>query len=73
MKQFRREVNTGLLVKKSIVYRLVVTITQMLIAYILTDNLTFSIGFSLIWNIINTLEYFGFDYVFSRFYKIGVD
>lgn len=69
--KFKREVNTGLLLKKSIAYRIFVTCSQMILAYALTNNVEFSIGFSLLWNVVNTIEYFGFDYVFSRYWKIG--
>jgi len=68
---FKREVDTYLLIKKSIAYRVIVILSQIVMAYIFTKNIEFSVGFSIIWNVVNTIEYFGFDYVFSRLYKIG--
>ena len=66
-----RDIKTGLLVKKAIVYRIFVVITQILIMWLITNDWYLSAGFSIIWNIINTLEYFGFDYIFARLYKVG--
>ena len=66
-----REIRTGLLVKKSIAYRIIVIITQIIFMWCITRNLTFSVSVSLLWNVINTIEYFGFDYVFLRIYKVG--
>jgi uncharacterized membrane protein len=70
---FGRKVRIRLLIKKTLAYRLLVTVTQILLAYIFTHDVGFSVGFSLIWNVVNTLEYFGFDYVFSKLYKVGKD
>ena len=66
-----RKVKTGLLIKKAIAYRLFVVVTQIILTYALTNDIGFSVFLSLIWNIINTLEYFSFDYIFSRLYKVG--
>lgn len=51
---------------KAIVYRIFVTCTMFLLAWIWTDSVTFSVGFTLIWNIINTLEYYGFDVIWFK-------
>ena len=66
-----RRIKLGLLIKKSIAYRILVILTQILFMWILTKNIVFSIGASILWNIINTIEYFGFDYIFARMFKIG--
>ena len=66
-----REVRTGLLVKKAITYRIFVLFTQMIFMWLLTKNAAFAVTASILWNIINTVEYFGFDYVFARIYRVG--
>ncbi len=66
-----RKVKLGLLVKKSIAYRALVITTQILFMWIITNNIPFAVGTSIGWNIINTIEYFGFDYLFARLFKVG--
>ena len=66
-----RKVKTNLLIKKSIAYRILVIFTQILFMWTLTGNISFAIGSSILWNMINTVEYFGFDYVFARLFKVG--
>lgn len=68
---FKRKVKTGLILKKAIAYRIVVTLSQIILMYLFTRSLELSIGFSIFWNIWNTGEYFAFDYLFSRFYSVG--
>jgi hypothetical protein len=66
-----RKVRLDLLIWKAIAYRIFVLCTQMIFMWILTHDLTFSVGVSIAWNILNTAEYFGFDYIFARLYKVG--
>lgn len=68
-----REIKARLLFIKSIVYRIFVVISNFLVIWLFTGNLKFSIGFTIVWNIINTLEYFGFDFLFSKYFKVGIE
>jgi len=66
-----RKVRTDLLLKKAITYRIFVTCSQILLMWLFTRDIYLSTSFSIIWNIINTVEYFSFDYLFARLYKVG--
>jgi hypothetical protein len=66
-----RKIKVGLLIRKAVVYRVVVLFTQIGFMWSLTRNIEFSVMASILWNIINTVEYFGFDYVFAKLYKVG--
>lgn len=68
-----RKLKTKLLVWKAILYRLLISIFEVIVLYALTGNIMLSIGTSLILNIINIAFYFVYDYVFLQHFKIGVN
>ena len=42
---------------KALTYRIIVIITQLIILYVLTGNIKFSLGYSILIGIITTIEY----------------
>ena len=66
-----RKIKTRLLIKKAIAYRVVVFTTQLIFMWLITRNIAFSLGTTALWNVINTIEYFSFDYVFAKLFKVG--
>ena len=65
-----RKVKIGMLLWKTLIYRIIVTFTQIVVTYFFTKNMELSISLSIVWNIINTVEYFVLDYAFLRRFKI---
>ncbi len=65
-----RKVKLGVLLWKTIIYRIIVTLTQIVVTYLFTGNISLSVSLSIVWNIINTIEYFVLDYAFLRRVKI---
>ena len=66
----RKKVKIGLLVWKSIFYRVLITGLQTVVTYLFTKNIALSISLSVVWNLINTLTYFIYDWVFSTNFEV---
>ena len=66
-----RKIKVGLLGVSGIVYRIHVIFIQSVFLWLLTGSWKWSIGASVVWNIINTLLYYNYHYWFARFFKIG--
>ena len=66
-----RPIKTKLLIYCTILYRLILVLLQTLFFWILTRDIKFALGSSLVWNVINTIYYFVYHYVFLKKFKIG--
>ena len=66
-----RQINTKLLICNTIIYRTTLLVLQTFFFWILTKDIKFAFASSLVWNIINTIYYFGYHYIFLRKFKIG--
>ncbi|UCD03739.1 MAG: DUF2061 domain-containing protein [Candidatus Woesearchaeota archaeon] len=68
----KRKVKVGLLIWKSIVYRILIIGLQTIVTYFFIRDLKLSFGISVIWNIINAITYFLYDWVFSANFEVRV-
>ncbi len=66
-----RPIRTKLLICSTIIYRITLILLQTLFFWVLTKDIKFAFASSLVWNVINTIYYFGYHYIFLRKFKIG--
>jgi hypothetical protein len=72
-----RKVRADLLLIKAVIYRGLTTGMQVMVTFLylhqrgIVDPYKMAVEVSIIWNLINTLLYFCFDYGFSSIFQIG--
>lgn len=73
-----RKIRVKLLLGKTIVYRLFISVVQIFLTYLYMKMRISSVPLSvlaiemgILWNILNTFLYFLYDYIFCRLFVIG--
>jgi len=82
MRIFRRRIKLFVLLNRGVCYRLFVVLMNFLFNYfaikgliklVVSNYFGFAIGYTICWNIVNTLLYYLFHYVWDRNFKLGKD
>jgi len=65
-----RVINKKILILKTIIYRLLIIITQIIFTWLFLNDMRLAINMSILWNVLNMIQYYSFEYVFAKHWDV---